>query len=298
MRDISLDTSLSAHRKYTHAGPEEPPRTHRRGTSTHSRSHATHKQGSPAPGHRAGLGFRERGRAYPLLPRRAPLGPRPPPRGPGPEALQGRERARHRCLQIALRSVSPRHPSLGARHLGRAGAESGGQDNLPGPRLPARSCAPGPRGPRFSRPQRRGGPSPSPALGPAGRACAGNGARCYATSIPRRRRQHRASGLPGPGCKRAGARRAQLPEPDRSAPRIHVPTYAGRQGMRPAPHPHAASRVCDWFPRSANTQQPQKSRAGMAPYLFVSEPFSPPRFAARCFPRWHPRPPPAPAAPT
>lgn len=53
IRDISLDSSQSAHRKYTHAGPEKPPRTHRRGTGTHSRSHATHRQGSRAPGPRA-----------------------------------------------------------------------------------------------------------------------------------------------------------------------------------------------------------------------------------------------------
>lgn len=100
-----------------------------------------------------------------------------------------------------------------------------------------------------------------------------------------------------PGSWARGASAPDLAEPNFPSqadldPGFTSPSTPGAQGMRPAPHPHAAPPICDWFPRSANTQQPQKLRAGMAPYLFLFQPFSPPRFATSFFPRWRPRPPP------
>lgn len=202
--------------------------------------------------------------------------------------------------------------------MGRAESESGCRVGTPartGRRratgLPARSCAPVLQRPEFDRTFGRGSPAPCPALGPAPQACAENGAGCYATSTPRGRLQHRASQLAGQGCKRAGP---GLSCTSRVGP---IWTQVLRPNLLWAPkgcalHPcaHAAPPVCDWFPRSANTQQPQKLRRRMASYhlFFLLSPPAFPRMLPRLhqahrqagfFPRWHPRPPPQrPSRPT
>ena len=109
--------------KYTHTGWQESPRTHRRGTSTHSRSHATHRQRSTAPGPRARPGVSH------LSGRRALPGPHPhpPPKGPAGHRA-GREPTAAGCPSSkpgdGRSPEAPKawEPTVG---LGRAGAERG-----------------------------------------------------------------------------------------------------------------------------------------------------------------------------
>lgn len=185
IQDMSLDGSQGSQRKYTHTGWQEPPRTHRRGTSTHSRSHATHKQRSPAPGPRARPGVSH------LSGRRVLPGPRPhpPPKGPAGHRA-GRAPKAAGCPSSrpgdgrSPEALKAWEPTVG---LGRAGAERGcwgryliapaGRRRGPGAR-PAGPRTPAPRGPRFAPASRRSesahlpSPAPRPA-GPAGPARSG-----------------------------------------------------------------------------------------------------------------------------
>ena len=123
IQDMSLDGSQGSQRKYTHTGWQESPRTHRRGTSTHSRSHATHRQRSTAPGPRARPGVSH------LSGRRALPGPHPhpPPKGPAGHRA-GREPTAAGCPSSkpgdGRSPEAPKawEPTVG---LGRAGAERG-----------------------------------------------------------------------------------------------------------------------------------------------------------------------------
>ena len=131
--------------------------------------------------------------------------------------------------------------------LGRAGAESGCGGRYPTLARRRRGGGaaralqyPWPTGTWICpAPPRRGSPAPSPALGPPGLASAGNRGRCYATPIPRRRRQQRVSRLPGPGCMRTGPGLSPTSRPgpiwtQGSRPNQCTP---GEPGMRPAPLP-------------------------------------------------------------
>lgn len=123
IQDMSLDGSQGSQRKYTHTGWQESPRTHRRGTSTHSRSHATHRKRSTAPGPRARPGVSH------LSGRRALPGPHPhpPPKAPAGHRA-GREPTAAGCPSSkpgdGRSPEAPKawEPTVG---LGRAGAERG-----------------------------------------------------------------------------------------------------------------------------------------------------------------------------
>lgn len=257
-------------------GAWEPPRTHRRGTGTHSRNHATHRQRSPTRGCGAGLGCE---RAAGCLPLRAAHHQVHALHGPGGQS-------RGDMLSVGQAQPTRRWPlTLEAQGPGAHNSDrtkprnsSGVGSQAPGRTVTATApwgfCVPGPSGPNSAAPGTVGA-RPLPRLWVQLRQRVPGIQPLLCNLHPAPATQCLLA--TGPGTKSYPTRG----KPNFSS-RADLDAGLGSNLLQASkscashPHPHLASPIRGWFPRSANTQQTLNLGVRLAPHLFLFEPYCPP----------------------
>lgn len=161
------------------------------------------------------------------------------PRGSGSKALQGREGDGHRCLQTALPSLRPRHPSLGAHHLGRA-RKVGARISSPAPDRPRAPAPLALRALDLASPRAAGAHLPPPPWVQPGERVQGTEPVAMQPSSSAGARSTAPPGSCARGASAPDRAEPNFPSQADLDPGFTSPSTPGAQGMRPAPHPHAA----------------------------------------------------------
>lgn len=287
--DISLDSSQRTQKVHTRGTAGASAHTDRAQAHPHE---VTPRTGKEARLPALELDFRARARGpVSLSPSHSPPGPHPP-RPSGTDSKSGTA-ARGRPTPLTPAAAAhPRHPRPGSPPFGHGWS----REWVPG--LVSRTT-PGVGGASGrlgdSAPLSRGdldltaSTPPPPAPGSLPLPWVQRGELAQATEPVAMQPPTRAGGCstapPGSQARGASVRdsgRALLPTWSNATQGSRCNLLQEPKGCGPHPHPHAVP-ICDCFPSRTNNQQPQKFRARMAPYLFLSSPPALPHLRPRLY---------------